>query len=296
MTFAVLASGSRGNAAFVRVDGPGLLIDLGLPPRTLGERLASAGAHWDHVAAAVLTHTHGDHVQDALVAELSRRRIPLFCHPGQVRSLERHAGFRAHQDLGLVRHYEERPFLTAAGLHVEPIRLSHDGGPTYGFRIEGKPRGARRSVSLGYISDTGCWRHEMLEPLAEVDVLGIEFNHDVLMQRTSGRHSVLISRNLGRNGHLSNDQGAELLSTLLARSSRSALRHVVLLHLSEQCNHPDLALDTARRTLREHGRRSAVHVARQDLASPVLMVKPATRPRARAAALAAATSFPWESA
>src|SRR5262249_10105452 len=60
--FAVLASGSSGNATLIRSGGAGLLVDLGIGPRTIAQRLESVGASWDHVGAAVLTHTHGDHV------------------------------------------------------------------------------------------------------------------------------------------------------------------------------------------------------------------------------------------
>ncbi len=43
---------------------------------------------------------------------------------------------------GLIRHYDDRPFLTPAGIRVEPLELSHDG-PTFGFRVEVKPARAR---------------------------------------------------------------------------------------------------------------------------------------------------------
>src|SRR3954449_1920509 len=78
--FAVLASGSRGNATLIRSGGAGLLIDLGVGPRTLEARLASVGSGWGHVAAALLTHTHGDHVDNNTLHNLARRGVPLYCH------------------------------------------------------------------------------------------------------------------------------------------------------------------------------------------------------------------------
>ncbi len=78
----------------------------------------------------------------------------------------------------------------------------------------------------------------MAESLTDVDVLGVEFNHDVALQKSSPRPEFLIARNLSDEGHLSNRQGAELVQAVLARSRDGALRHVVLLHLSEQCNQP----------------------------------------------------------
>jgi hypothetical protein len=111
-----------------------------------------------------------------------------------------------------------------------------------------------------------------------VDLLGVEFNHDVAMQRSSGRSRALIMRNLGDRGHLSNRQGAEFVQAVLARSRRGALRHLVLLHLSQQCNLPDLAIETARSALGPPGRRIAVHAAQQSLSHPNLWIVPGRRP------------------
>lgn len=277
--FAVLASGSSGNSALVRGDGPGLLIDAGLGPRALDERLASVGAALSGIAAVVLTHTHGDHVQSSTFAELARRRCVVHCHEAHRTTLAADPGFQRLEQAGLVSCFEdERPFLTAAGARLEPFALRHDGGPTFGFRIELAPRRRTRPVSIGYLADTGCWSDRMADHLADVDVLGVEFNHDEEMQKTSGRPWVLIRRNLGDGGHLSNRQGAELVAEVLRRSRGAALRHLVLLHLSRQCNRPGLAIDAARAVVREAGRRVVVHAARQEPAHPNLRISPARRP------------------
>ncbi len=111
------------------------------------------------------------------------------------------------EEAGLVSCYDDRPFLTATGFRLEPITLQHDGGPTFGFRIEASAGRRGRPVSIGYLADTGSWSERMADVLADVDVLGVEFNHDVAMQKTSGRPWVLIRRNLGDRGHLSNRAG-----------------------------------------------------------------------------------------
>ena len=61
----------------------------------------------------------------------------------------------------------------------------------------------------------------MAESLTDVDVLGVEFNHDVAMQKSSRRPEFLIERNLGDDGHLSNIQGAELLEAVLDAVARA---------------------------------------------------------------------------
>jgi phosphoribosyl 1,2-cyclic phosphodiesterase len=274
--FAVLASGSRGNATLVRGDGAGLLIDAGIGPKAMTGRLTSVGADWSDIAAVALTHTHGDHVDSATLAELARRRIGFHCHDGHRAVLSRDPGFLKLEEAGLVSPYGDRPFLTATGARLEPIPLEHDG-MTFGFRIELSPARRARPVCIGYMADTGCWTDGMADVLTDVDVLGVEFNHDEAMQKSSGRPWVLIRRNLGDRGHLSNRQGAELVEAVLRRSRLGGIRHVVLLHLSRQCNRPELAIDAARSAARAAGRRVIVHAALQDPAHPNLWISPARR-------------------
>jgi phosphoribosyl 1,2-cyclic phosphodiesterase len=293
--FAVLASGSRGNSTLVRGREAGLLIDVGIGPRTLAERLESVGASWAGIGAVVLTHTHADHVDTATFAELARRGVVLHCHEVHRTVLAQDAGFQKLEAGGLARCYDDRPFLTSTGSRLEPIGLRHDGGPTFGFRIEASFERGAPAVSIGYIADTGCWSETMAESLADVDVLGVEFNHDVAMQKSSRRPEFLIERNLSDDGHLSNIQGAELITAVLARSVARSLRHVVLLHLSEQCNQPDLAMRAAHDALRTAGRKADVHAARQCPAFPNLMVAPRGRPgRAPGTASTRRTARPSE--
>ena len=294
--FSVLASGSRGNATLVRAGHAGLLIDFGLIPTALEGRLADVGSGWNHVAAALLTHTHGDHVNPTALRWFATQKVALYCHEGHRANLESKTGFRELDALGLVRHYDDRPFLTPNGMRVEAVELSHDGGPTFGFRVEARPARKARPVAVGYLADTGTWTDAVAEAMSDVAALGVEFNHDVDLQRRSGRASYLIARNLGPRGHLSNDQGANLVASVLRRSAPGSLRHVVLLHLSEQCNRPVLAIDRANEAIRESGRKVAVHAARQRDAFPDLRVAPGRKPRAVAHGASAGVPclFPWE--
>jgi phosphoribosyl 1,2-cyclic phosphodiesterase len=276
--FAVLASGSSANATLIQAGGVGVLLDLGLGPRALAQRLESVGSSWGRIAAALLTHTHGDHVDDATLHAMARRGVTLYCHEGHRAGLERLPGFRALDASDLVRHFADGPFLTPTGLRIEPLPLRHDSGPTFGFRVEVSARGrSGRPVALGYLADTGCWSDALAEAMADVDLLGVEFNHDVEMQRRSGRSPALIARVLGDRGHLSNAQGAGLVEAVLARSRPGTVRHLVLLHLSRQCNLPGLALTVARAAIRGTGRRVALHAAEQAIAHPNVWVAPTRR-------------------
>lgn len=275
LQFAVLASGSRGNSTLVcEAQGAGLLIDAGLGPRALHQRLESVDSDWSRIRAVVLTHTHGDHLDPSVLPTLRRHGVTLYCHESHGTHLDECAGFHELDELGLVKHYDGAPFLAPCGFRIEPIPVRHDGGATFGFRIETVARRRSRAMSVGFITDTGSWCERMADSLADVDVLGIEFNHDVAMQRASGRSPALIGRVLSDRGHLSNRQAAELVRSVIVRSRRDRVAHLVLLHLSEQCNRPELAIHEAREVIEQTGRRVLVHAARQSPAHPNLHLRP----------------------
>ncbi len=284
--FAVLSSGSRGNSTLVCGKGSGLLIDVGIGPRVLGERLESVGSSWSRIASVVLTHTHADHVDTATFNELARRGITVHCHEGHREALAEDPGFKKLEAARAVRCYDDHPFLVSNGLRLEPIEVPHDGGPTFGFRLEASSERREPPVGIGYLADCGCWSQSIAESLAGVDLIGLEFNHDVEMQKSSRRPEYLIERNLGDRGHLSNAQAALLLEAVLSRSHEGAPRHVVLLHLSDQCNQPELAMETARAAIQTSGREAQVHLARQTLASPSILLS-AGRGRGRGFGLSA---------
>ena len=269
--FTVLASGSSANASLLEAAGFGLLIDFGLGPRQLTTRLTQVGRSWRAVRAAILTHMHSDHWNTRTLATLRERRIPLYCHGAHLADLydECPAGLvQALAEAKLIRAYSEgQPFAIGA-IVCQPLPVRHDRGATFGFRFSGGAGLLHSAWSLGYAADLGSWDDRLAAALCDVDLLALEFNHDVPMQRSSGRHPSLIARVLGDEGHLSNEQATELLRATLRRSPPGRLRQIVQLHLSRQCNRPSLAIDSARALLDELGLSIAVHAAAQNPRAP----------------------------
>ena len=117
------------------------------------------------------------------------------------------------------------------------------------FEVVGLPRHIRQILirwnpyDRKYPTDPLIYKtadEALARTLADVDLLAVEFNHDLEMERKSPRPAVLIARVLGDEGHLSNDQATGLLREVLRRSTKHP-RHIVQLHLSRECNHPGLA-------------------------------------------------------
>jgi phosphoribosyl 1,2-cyclic phosphodiesterase len=243
MEFCVLASGSSGNVSLARHGSFGVLIDMGLGPRRLERALGAAGHDWDDVHAVLLTHTHGDHWNAASMEELRRRRIPLYCHKRQARDLAgSDSPFPALERDGLVRLFElDQPLALTPELRGTAFAVPHDAALTCGFRLEARDARTGLASVLGYAADLGSWTTELVQRLKNVDILALEFNHDETLQRESGRPNFLIQRVLGARGHLSNHQAAQLVLALLRSSQPGRLAHLFQLHLSCQCNEPELA-------------------------------------------------------
>src|SRR5262249_40514578 len=134
----VLASGSGGNATLVETETIGVLIDVGLGPRQLSDRLRAVGAAWSRVHAVVLTHTHSDPWKENTLAQLLVRNIPLYCHPEHHRVPREYGStFKQLQSAGLVHSFEpDVEFALGPSLRCRPLPVTHDAGPTFGFRFE----------------------------------------------------------------------------------------------------------------------------------------------------------------
>jgi phosphoribosyl 1,2-cyclic phosphodiesterase len=272
--FTALASGSAGNACLIQSDGVGVLLDFGLGPRTLAGRLAARGLSWKNVNMVLLTHTHGDHWRETTLLHLGRLGVRLCCHPAHADALGGQSdGFDALHAAGLVARYQAGwPIDLAPGLIAMPLPVEHDAGETFGFRFEGGKGLFGPGWAIGYAADLGCWNGDLARALADVDLLALEFNHDEHLQRTSGRPPYLIERVLGDQGHLSNRQAKGLLTKVLGESTRTTPRHVVPLHLSRDCNRPELARAAAAEALTEAGRPGDVVVALQHEPGPTLAI------------------------
>lgn len=262
--FTMLASGSGGNAALLEVDGFGLLIDFGLQAKDLTGRLALAGASWDRIKAVVLTHTHTDHWNGRVLANLRSNRVPLIAHEAHLDHLsEASPSFAPLHRAKLTRLYDRGTDIEfAPGLTGRPVAVSHDSDPTFGFRFDYRDADGL-AWSVGYAADLGCASDELVECFAGVDVLAVEYNHDEKMERASKRPKFLIQRVLGDRGHLSNRQGADVTRAIAARSGPAFPLHLVQLHLSEECNHPMLAESVGRNALADLNPAASVTVAKQ---------------------------------
>jgi hypothetical protein len=192
-------------------------------------------------------------------------------------------GFSLLKVTNLVRDCEVGMELKLApGLRCLPLPLRHDSGETFGFRFEGAPDLFGAACSIAYAADLGSWDASLAASLADVDLLALEFNHDVSLECASGRSPTLIARVIGDEGHLSNEQAAALLREVLHHCQPGRLAHLVQLHLSRDCNRTLLAQQAARTALGELAGEVAIHTTEQDhITPPIVLGGAAAAPRQR---------------
>ena len=261
--FSVLGSGSRGNCTVVAGEGGAILLDCGLSGSRVVERLEAVGVDPSSVRAIALTHEHSDHVAGARTTS-KRLGVPVYMTSACRAQMPR------ADEIEDVRIIEPGAAFAVAGITVEAFRVPHDTVDPVGF-IAG--HGANR---VGLVTDMGAVRRSTIERLRACRAIVLEFNHDPGMVATNPYPDSVKERVLGGHGHLSNAQGAELLAALGA----GQVRDVVLAHLSEKNNLPELALEAARGAMRRWTRGPArLHIAAQDEPSPLIRVDDGLRAR-----------------
>jgi len=262
----VLASGSHGNALLLRHGNCRVLVDAGLSARKLSARLEACGTPPDQLDGILLTHEHGDHTRGLKVL-LAKRRIPVFTNPLTADHLKR-TGVVADWNL-----FSSGTQFQLGPLDVLAFSVPLDAADPVGFVVRSE------AGSFAVLTDLGYATRQVVESVRGVNALLIETNHDeALLQQDLKRPWSVKQRILSRHGHLSNAAAADLV----AEVATETLSHVVLGHLSRDCNSPDLASSAVSSRLEAKGhRRVAIQCAPSEEDAPILRVVCARMERTR---------------
>lgn len=252
MKVCVLASGSKGNCAYVETVSTKSLIDVGMSCAYIEKALKDIGVDPASIQQIFLTHTHTDHT--------SGLRVFLKKYGPTVYFTE-----KMDEELGMliddVYYIDED--VQIGDLLVRPIKTSHDVADSNGyvFVSEGK--------SLMYMTDTGYINIRNYNKLKNHDIYVLESNHDTTMLMEGKYPYHLKQRILGDKGHLSNKDSAYYLSQFTSDKTME----VILAHLSEENNTPDKALEAYYRAYEKCGKKAPkVVVAKQKERTEVIEV------------------------
>ena len=254
--FTILGSGSSGNAAYLEAGNTRLLVDCGFSARQIKQRLATIDRIPHRLDGILITHEHTDHVAGLkhLAAKLD---IPVYCNRHTSEEIS-----RIHETAFDFRLFETGQSFEVGDVGVDTFSVPHDAIDPVGFLLH-TPKGR-----IGVLTDLGHGTRLVADRVRTANVLLLETNHDVdLLRDCPHRPWHLKQRIMGRHGHLSNEGAAEFAETFL----HADLHHIFCVHLSGECNTPELALGDIDAMLQRNGAtHTQVTITHQTIPSPKL--------------------------
>ena len=233
MRACVLSSGSKGNSTYVETSSHKYLIDLGRNKKYIIDKLKEIDVKPQDIDFILISHSHDDHVS-ALEGFIKTYKTNV-CVTEEI--LENLPQLKNYENLII---YDENIALPED--IITSIKVSHDSNDARNFIIEdGK-------YSLCYITDTGYINHKYFKVLENRTIYLFESNHDIEMLQTGPYPAWLKKRVLSDTGHLSNISAGVYLSKFIGKDTKK----VILMHLSETNNKPELALKTVKDTFKEY--------------------------------------------
>ncbi len=238
MRICILGSGSSGNATLIVAGETRVLIDCGLSGKETMRRLQEIGEDPHKITAIVITHEHGDHASGLHVVAKTIG-APVFissatlaaCKLGdKAKNIKRGDEISSAQDFAV------------GEIKFHPFSIPHDAADPFAYTLE------YRGIKAGIAVDLGYYHGLAAERFRDCDALVLESNYETDMLRACTYYPwSLKQRIMSRHGHVSNDE----LARFLRDEFDGKAQHIVLAHLSQNSNHPELARLAAIQALQE---------------------------------------------
>lgn len=240
--FVSFGSGSSGNCSMLYTDDESIVIDAGVGMRTLRKYLREYGLSIRKSLGILITHDHADHVRS--VGCLSTD----FNLPVYTTKLV-HEGISKNWSVKRKIPYENKHFIEkglpfqVGSFTITAFEVPHDSTDNVGYIIE------KDDITFVLMTDIGHMTDEIKTAIGRANYLVIEADYEQQMLESGPYSQHLKERIAGFFGHQSNYECA----MALAENATPKLRHAWLCHLSDENNHPDLALKTVKQLLRGRG-------------------------------------------
>jgi len=251
-----LGSGSKGNSTLIESLGTRLLVDVGFSGKETTRRLSKINVPPETIDAILITHDHTDHVSGAGIFG-RRYNIPIYITP---RTLEQcdHL-FSRNESIEL---YQPSRSFVVKGILVEPYMTLHDAADPVVFALSDKSN----RFKIGIATDLGRPTSQVRLALKDSNFLILESNYEDELLRKSSYPLSVQQRIASNHGHLSNRAAAQLACELLHKQ----LLGILLAHISEHCNTPDLAVSTMEKAIRPKGFKGFLGAIPQNDPTPFL--------------------------
>jgi len=244
----ILGSGSGGNCTLISTASTRVLVDVGFSRRETLKRLAGVGESMDAVDAILISHEHSDHI-NGLPRLAAHWRSPVFLN-----ARTRLALGPMGEELPCVEPFAAGQTFTVGEITIGSFTIPHDAADPVGFTFQAE------GIKIALVTDLGYMPENVRDAVRGAHCLILESNHDLEMLKLGPYPWSLKQRVLSRVGHLSNDGLAEFLQG----DFDGTAAHLVLAHLSENNNLPEVALLSAQQALARRPRPPQVQVAAQD--------------------------------
>lgn len=244
----VLGSGSKGNATLVATEKTRLLVDAGLNRRETYARLAAVGERTDGFDAILISHEHIDHVNGLRLLGIDWK-LPIYI------TRLTHEVISWDPRLSSFEIFTPGEKFLVGDIEVSPFSIPHDAADPVAFTLESA------GIKIGVVTDLGYVHEVVKQRVKACQCLIFESNHDLDMLKIGPYPWHVKQRVMSRHGHLSNLATAGFLT----EDFDGVAQVLVLAHLSETNNHPEIARLSAEQALaqRTGGERTALHVASQ---------------------------------
>ncbi len=244
----VLGSGSKGNCTLLATEKTRLLIDAGLSCRETYARLAAIGEPVDGLDAVVVSHEHTDHIYGLQV--LARDgKLPIYISPPTRDAVSWGTRIQSFE------HFAASEKFIIGDIEVTPFPVPHDAVDPVAFTFD------TQGIRISLVTDLGYIPEVVKQRVKGCHCLIFESNHDLDMLKVGPYPWYVKQRVMSRHGHLSNNATA----AFLAEDFDGRAQVLVLAHLSETNNHPEIARLSAEQALAQHtrGERAELHLASQ---------------------------------
>ncbi len=257
MIFCSLYSGSSGNSMFISSGEAKILIDAGLPGKSIEKALKDIGQNPEELDAIFVTHEHSDHIKG--IGVMSRKyNLPIYANELTWKAMPVSIGSVKEHNIKVMSEAN----VTIKNLDIQSFEIPHDSAAAQGYAVY------HGSKKIAVATDLGHYSEVVKRNIEDADVVLIESNHDVEMLKFGPYPYPLKRRVLSNFGHLSNDDCGKAIAAMIDGTKR---KRVILGHLSETNNYPELAYQTVVNILREKdielNKDIGLTVARRDMPS-----------------------------